>query len=268
MFESDEVPDKFESEVRRFNAENTEANRGDAEWLARLAILGVGLNVYGRARGRNYFADAMDIAGRGARYLGRLGRQVEPEFATETADMLYKTLGIHPDAGGRALTLGIGGARIGELDSLQDLASAMHILQRPELHSNTEQVTELLARHFNRLPRSGGSATPSVLHHDLQPLTFGELLSRNNEWIEEVGSVRFQTTSGSGRRVPLSLGIVEKAIENKWIHPNTIVDSNVFISKGAGGRIVDMRLTNPRAAVEAASKIVDMLAYSKLQHPL
>ena len=263
MFESDEVPDKFESEVRRFNAENTEANRGDAEWLARLAILGVGLNVYGRARGRNYFADAMDIAGRGARYLGRLGRQVEPEFATETADMLYKTLGIHPDAGGRALTLGIGGARIGELDSLQDLASAMNILQRPELHSNTEQVTELLARHFNRLPRSGGSATPSVLHHDLQPLTFGELLSRNNEWIEEVGSVRLQTTSGSGRRVPLSLGIVEKAIENKWIHLDTIVDSNVFISKGAGGRIVDMRLTNPRAVVEAASKIIDIAGVFK-----
>lgn len=252
---------RFQREVDQFKAESAQEHRKDAEWLSRMAILGAGATVFGRSVGRNFFADAADLTGRGARFLGSIGRRVEPEFAPEKSDTLYKVLGIHPDAGGRSLTLGIGGARAGELDSIQDLAEALRLLQKPELHSNRAQLEDLLAQQFRNLPRSAGRDTTSGFHHDLQPLTFGELMDRSHDWISNVGSLRFQTVGASGKRVPLSIGIVEKALDMKWIDRDTIVDANLFTT--TGGRVVDMRITNPKAATVALSKVFDIAGIFK-----
>lgn len=260
---ADQVPDSFRDEVRHFRRTGQEENRKDAEWLSRLAILGGVGTVFGRAIGRNFYADAMDLAGRGTKFFSRLGRRADPEFNPETADMLYRYLGVADDAGGKALTLGLGGARAGSLDSIQDLAEAMRALQRPEFHTNRSELEKRFARHFQNLPRSRGDRTPNVLHYDLQPLTFGELLEHSHDWIENIGTKRFQTKTAIGSDVPLSIGVVEQALKMRWITKDTIVDGNLFTSMRNGGKVVDLRMSNPKFALERISSVFDIAGVVK-----
>lgn len=252
-----DVPNRYDDEVRNFRADEYASNQRDAEWMAKLAVIAAGTNVLGRASGRNFFADAMDYMGKGARFLGRIGRRADPEFTPETADMLYRHLAIHPDAGGKAFVLGMGGARVASVDNVQDLAEAMRVLQRPELATHRAELADRFARHFQHLPRSTGRATPSVFHHDLQPLTFGEIMERSHDWIENMSTARMPTRTGTGRRIPLSVGVIEEALQQQWIHADTIVDGNLF-KHTSSGKIVDMRMTNPKHALQQLSQVVDL----------
>ena len=253
-----EVPNRFDDEVKNFRAQTEEDNQKDAYWLSKLALLSTGLHVYGKAVGRNYFADIMDKAGQGARYISRIGRKADPEFTAETSDFLYRKLGIDADAGGAAFIKGFGGARVGELDRVQDLAELMRLETAVGLEGNSKELYELAKKEFQNLPRAQAGATPSILHHDLQPLTFGELMDRNNNFIADAAGIEFNMIGG---KKPLSIGVIEEALSQNLIHKDTIVDSNLF--KTTGGKVVDLRMAKPKFAVQQISQAFDIAGVGK-----
>lgn len=256
-----DVPNRFEDEVKDFRAQQQEENHKDAYWLSKLALLSTGLHVFGKSVGRNYFADIMDKAGQGARYLSRIGRKADPEFNPETADFLYSKLKIDKDAGREAFIRGFGGARIGDLDRVKDLAELMSLESASGFEADAKAVYELAKKEFQNLPRSSGKATPSTFHHDLQPLTFGELVDRNNNFIRDAAGLEFGALKGEGKQQSLSIGIIEEALSQQLIHTDTIVDANLF--KTMDGRVVDLRMAKPGFALKQTSQAFDIAGVLK-----
>ena len=257
-----DVPNRYDDEVNKFQADVQARNDKDAQWLSKLAVLSTGLNVFGRSVGRNYFADIMDLAGQGSRYFSRIGKVADPEFTAETSDFLYRKLGINKNSGGEAFVKGFGGARVGDLDRVQDLAELMRLESAVGFEANAKEIYELAKKEFQNLPRSRGGATPSVFHHDLDPLTFGQLIEHNNDFIENSVGLKFGMMKKGGKQKSLSIGIIEEALSQNLIHTDTIVDSNLFISKG-NGRIVDMRMSKPGFAIKQFSEAFDIAGVGK-----
>ncbi|RMG69781.1 MAG: hypothetical protein D6710_08320 [Nitrospirae bacterium] len=253
------LPEDRGEERQYFVARQESEDRKDSEWLAKLLVIAAGTNVFGRAVGRNLFADLLDYAGRFSRFASRLRGPVTSEFAPETADKLYQVLGIPRDAGGAVLRIGTGGARASDLPIMQDLAEAITAVQSPAATVDTKQLATQFRKHFNNLPRSRGGSPPSVLHHDLQPLTFGDILEHAGDWIENIGSSRFQTKTASGQTKPLTIGVVERALDLGFISKDTIVDANLFVKK-EGGKILQVRNLSgarPRTILEGVSQFFD-----------
>ena len=257
-----EVPNRYNDEIRNFQADVQARNEKDAQWLSKLAVLGTGLQVFGKATGRNYFADIMNLAGQGSRYFSRIGKVADPEFTAETADLLYRKLGIHKDSGGEAFIQGFGGARVGDLDRVQDLAALMRLQTTAGFETNTKEIYELAKKDFQNLPRKRGGGTPSVFHHDIEPLTFGELIEHNHEFIENSVGLQFKFLKTGGNQKALSIGIVEDALESNLIYTNTIVDANLFVSRGSG-KIVDLRMSKANFAIKQISEAIDIAGVGK-----
>jgi len=215
-----------------------ETNRRDAEWMAKLGVIAVGTHLMGRAVNRNIFAELADYAGAGARFLGGLRKNgPQSNIRPELADGLYRGLGVARDSGGAVLQASKGGARLDSFDSIQDLASALGFMWDPRNATNRKGLEGLFKRNFDKLYRSGPNAkTPSFFQHDLTPLTFGELMSRQQEWISH-------TTQGFAASKSLEVNIVKKALDMNLIKPNQIVDANLFMS--SSGKLIDARIIRP-----------------------
>lgn len=215
-----------------------ESNRKDGEWMAKLAVLASGAHILGRFAGRNVFADMADIAGAGARFLGGLNKG-KPKI--EFADNLYRALNIPRDSGGATVKVSKGAARLDSYSRIQDLGDALGFLYDPKNASNRTHLEKLFTENFAELHRSGpGAKTPSFFHHDLERLTFGELIERQQEFVGHVG--------GKPAGESLEIGIVQKALELNLVKRNQIVDANLFKSKT--GKIIDTRMMRPANLVE------------------
>jgi len=254
-----DLPDRlheFDAQLARERREDA----SDAAWLGGLMVIGAGAYALGRKGKVNVFAELLDKAGRSARFLGHLSNKGvrRPVFQPETSDLLYQALRIPRDAGGEALQRGLAGGRLENVDLVRDLGNAIAILQDPRNHSNVQEMTRLFREHFRNLPTTRGRATPSGFHHELHPLTFDQVLERSSDWIDTVASSAMPTRTAGGKTKPLSIGIVEKALEMEWITRETIVDSNLFVSMGRKpGRLIDTRILRPRQLMSQISDIFD-----------
>jgi len=220
-----------------------ESNRKDSEWMAKLAVLASGAHILGRLAGRNVFADMADIAGAGARFLGGLSKG-KPSI--EFADNLYRALNIPKDAGGATVRVSRGAARLDSYSKIQDLGDALGFLYDPKNAANRTELERLFRENFAELHRSGPKAkTPSFFHHDLDRLTFGELIDRQDEF---VGHVKNAPAGKS-----LEIGIVQRALDLNLVQRGQIIDANLF--KSNTGKIIDTRIMRPGNLVENVASV-------------
>jgi hypothetical protein len=249
------------SEFEFYEASEQESVRKDSDWLARIAVLGFALHVYRGARGGNLFAEAMHFAGKGAQWAAKVSGRKQPLFPKDTGPLLREALGLAKDGGGQEALLRGSGARVGELNLLQDLAEAITIIKNPRTGSSIEESAELLRKHFKSLPRSD-TVKRGVLDGGLEHVTVGDLLKSPKDFYKLTSS-GFPTKGANGKAVPLEIGILEHSKKLKFITDETILDPHLLkkVTVGAEGtkvtKLLDTRMRNPFFFLDTIRKSID-----------
>jgi len=235
------------------------SNASDARWMALLGGLAIGATILGAKHYKtNLFGELMNLSGRGANFVGNLNKRKTRGIIRETSDMLHRQLDIPKNAGGDATLRGFGGGRLEELSIIQDLAEARNFLYDPRNQVFRAGMNERFKRRFNDLPRSGTLERPLQHHHkDLERITVKEILDNSKRFINDVTTTGMPTRDASGKTNVLSIGILEKALETRWITEETLIDANIFktIGQGTSERVLDLRLKSPRALIHTISDI-------------
>ncbi len=244
-----------------FDAQVDEANSGNASWLAKLAVLGVGMHVFGRKLGRNILGELVDLSGRGAEFTGGLGRsKTGPTLTGLAKERMAKALDTSIDGGGAVLRRSWGGARLDEISGVRSVIDSLGVIYDPKNAANTSALEAKFKEYFGRMPRAKSGAD-NFFHHDLNRLTFGDLLSESNSFIENTLTNSWRSNKS------LELRSIREAIDRKWITPDTVVDPKLFWSKTGSTRgtnkIVDTRMLDPRFALDKLTDITNMAGLTR-----
>jgi len=223
-----------------------ESNRRDSEWMAKLGVIAIGAQILGKQFNRNLFGELSELAGSGARFLGSLSKQgskanIEPEIA----DGLYRLLSLPKDSGGAVIQTAQGSARLDSYSSIQDLGSALSFIYDPRNATNRPNLERLFKGNLDKLYRSNPEqAGLGFLQKDLTPLTFGELIARQGDFISRA--------AGPVKSGGLEIGIVQRALDQGLVKTDQIVDSKLF--KAKDGRLIDTRITRPYDFLDTVSQ--------------
>ena len=263
-----EIPPRGDFEFYEMDAD--QANQQTADWLAKLSVLGVGAHVLGKKSGYNFIADMLDLAGASARWMGGLTTKkvVGPTIRPEVGKQLEKALDISIDGGADILKRQFGGARLDEVESIQSIIDSLGVIYDPKNHRNREALTQGFKEYLGRMPRRTAESAQGFFHHDLEQLTFGDLLDNASTWIERVGSNKMPTKNALGRTNSLEIASINKAIDLGWISKDTIIDPKLFKSKRFAHRgklgpslpskIVDTRILDPKYALTQISRSIEI----------
>lgn len=257
---SDELPPR-ELEREVFDASVDESNRRDAELLSKLSVLAVGMHIFGRKTGRNILGTLVDIAGAKARFIGGLSKKKGQETISGMLKERYaKALEVSVDGGGAVLARSWGGARLDDIEGVRSIIDSLGVIYDPKNAASAKALDKGFLDYFSSFPRSSTSAE-SFFHHDLQRVTFGDLLDDSNRFVESV------MTSKWSSKASLELSSIREAIKRNWITADTIIDPKLFWSKTgatrASKKIVDMRMLDPRHALNALVNMTNMAGLTR-----
>lgn len=257
---SDELPPR-ELEREVFNASVDESNRRDAELLSKLSVLAVGAHIFGRKLGRNFLGWAVDVAGAKARFIGGLSkRKGDATISGMLKERYAKALEVSVDGGGAVLARSWGGARLDEIEGVRTIIDSLGVLADPKNSTSAKSLNQGFLDYLSSFPKNNTSAE-SFFHHDLQRVTFGDLLDDSNRFVENVMTNKWSS------KTSLELSSIREAIKRNWITPETIVDPKLFWSKTGATRpskkIVDMRMMDPRHAMNAMVNLTNMAGLTR-----
>ena len=259
-----ELPQRGE-EREFFELSVDQANQRRSDLLAQLGVLGVGMHVLGRKSNINIIHELIDLAGDGAAFLGGLTKKKGPlTIQPEVANRLRLAMDVSEDGGSAVLKRRWGGARLDEVESIRDIMDSLGAMTDPKNFKDKKALSARFKEFFGRMPRVGsGSQGTAFFHHDLDRLTFGDILDNQSTWIERVMGSKtgsMSTRGPGGKKESLELASIKKAIEYNWISRDTVIDPKLFTSKGTrrSKRVIDTRLLQPKYAINQLSKIVDI----------
>jgi endonuclease YncB( thermonuclease family) len=239
-------------EDRRKQTEQPSSLLRYASWLAALTPIAAGIHIYGKKKGYNVIAELLNLTGRAPEYLGNLGgdKRTEPVRGA-LRERIRKTIDMSVDGGGAVLGKGdTGGLRLDEIDSIRDQIDAIQALSDPTNYANRAEMEEKFVKFFSKMPKAG-PADDSFFHHNLEQITFGDVIARNNEFVSGGAS----TTWKSGES--LELNSIRHAIKKNWITADTIIDANLFWGKsGATKKVIDTRVLRPKYALNQLGKAI------------
>lgn len=267
-----------EGEAREYQRKIDSESSRAAAWLASLSVIGVGLHLFGRKVGVNIIAELIDVAGFTAKKAGgfftkKLPSTTRPEVAERLTSALEASMTTK-----EVLLRTRGGAALEEVGLVQQIIESLGVIYDPKHVTNIEGLEQGFKDYFQSFPRSLGdpSKAGNKIAHDLDLLTFGDLLDHNQNFFKSVLTNR-QAPTGQ----PLALAAIKEALRRKWITPNTIVDPKLFKAgaKGAteslsarqasklsavrgslkgeglmGGRLLDLRGLNARHALDTIGR--------------
>jgi hypothetical protein len=254
-----DLPDRLD-EPRFYDISIEEANQKEAEFVSKLAVLGVGAHIIGRKFNRNFIADIIDYAGQGARWLGGLTKRKSMDAPRPVVKLqMTKGVDISLDGGGAVLRRQWGGSKLEEVESIRAIMDAVGVLADPKNLKSKGELSQAFKEYFSSFPVRGKDPV-GLIHHDLDRLTFGDLVDHTNRFVSNLGE-RFQTVGPGGNKLPWELGSIKYAIDQGWIAAETVVDPKLFKTKAS--KLVDLRLTDPKFAVSQLSNIVDVAGLLK-----
>jgi hypothetical protein len=245
-----------------FDAQVDESNSSAAAWAAKLAVLGTGAHLFGRLSGVNFLSEAVNLMGRGAEFAGGLSRNKSaPTLSGMARERIATALEVSVDGGGAVLKRSWGGARLDEITGIRSIIDSLGVIFDPKNIGSSAAIEGRLKEYFGRMPRAKPGAD-NFFHHDLNRLTFGDILSESNAFIDNTVTKTWKSNQS------LELRSIQEAIRRGWIQSDTVIDPKLFWSKtgatkGVGKKIIDTRMLDSRFSLDRLADISNMAGLTK-----
>jgi len=244
-----------EGELEAYNAEVDQANERDASWLAKIAIIGFGTHVLGRAVGRNIIADIIHTGGLMSKWAGGLYKRkgkslLRPEVYNRVARAIDDNSGVS----GEVIKRTWEGSNLEEIEGVRRLIEMSSIIGDPKNITSRPRLIEFFKEELARDARVLQRPTPlqKEMSHSLDRLTFGDILENESYFFRPKEIAKsYQIES------------INLAIDQGLITKETVVGPKLFKrldKQGKFASLIDLRLTDPRYALESAAKIVGDVA--------
>jgi hypothetical protein len=214
--------------------------------LAGVGSIALGAAIYrGRNPGQNLIADLLHYINYGKGGGRGLGLTMK-HLANKVDDVGSPTLG----AGARsekdiAIDLRTGGGRLERLDLVNDIVYMEEILGNTDFARLHGALESRWKQSIDE--RLKGANVKSFWQHNLERITFKEVMSEPSIWSERIGGQQFK--------------VLERAYKKGWVKDNHMLDPQLF--RDATGRVKDTRLASGKT-VSAFAGIFDFFGQGKV----
>lgn len=221
---SDTPPSLYEQSVAN-------SNQRDSAWLAKAALIGLGVHGLGRAFGVNIYAEAANKYGSLSRYIESLGQEA-PGFSSSIINNVGKAIGSTSNEVGARLK---GGTSLRSLPFVQDLAEAFNVLEDPLKAQARSPYFNVLKANFDSLGTNRPGA--SFLHRELKAISVGDILN--------------DASLLQGSADSFEVKLLKHGVSQGLISEEHLLDPNIY--KSSAGRVLDTRVLRPNQFLEATA---------------
>lgn len=206
----------------------------DNEWLAKAAVVGLGIHGLGRLMKYNVYAALANKFGKLSRYAETFKPRPDQVSLGRYTNLL-RTLGGAAKLSGAQLT---SGTRLGDISIVQDLAATLDKAGDP----NSPYTNSLIKKSrawYNTLQSMEPEVGP--LHRDLDYLRISDIIDPNSPYLAAKSHSK------------LEVDVLRKAVEKKIVSPDLILDPRIH--KDATNKVIDSRALSPFGFFEDLEKI-------------
>lgn len=206
----------------------------DNEWLAKAALVGLGVHGLGRLMKYNVYASLADRFGKLSRYAESFTAHASSVSMERYTNLARPGLGLAKTSGAKLTS----GTELGSVSLVQDLAATLDKLADPS-SPYTSSLLKKARSWYSTLRASEPEI--SSLHADLDYLRISDVIDPNSPFLAAKSHSK------------LEVDILRRAVDQKIVSPDLILDPRIH--KGASNKIVDSRALSPFGFFEAASKV-------------